>query len=83
MTGQVLGRANGAGTEVAAAIGTGSLQLGPRTGGAERALERADEGFGRFRGQVPVAPFAIGSQFEHTGKIPETHTLTDSGIRTQ
>ena len=50
--------------ELAAAVGAHAAELRGALG-AEGALERADEGRTVAAGQIPVAAFAVGAEFEH------------------
>ena len=51
--------------QLAAAIGTSPFEHTFRAIAAKRAFEGADPGVRRVGRQIPVAAFAIGSQFQH------------------
>ena len=55
--------------QFAGAIGTMPAEHSFGALAAKCALIRADPGLQRVRGQIPVAAFAIGPQFQHPGAI--------------
>jgi predicted alpha/beta hydrolase family esterase len=65
VTKQRLGWADRPANQLAAAIGTAPTEHSLGAVAAERALEGADARIHRVRGQVFVAAFATGSQFQH------------------
>ena len=58
-------RADGPAHKFAAAVGANVAELGRGAVEAESALEGADVGLLRGGREIPVAAFAVGSEFEH------------------
>jgi hypothetical protein len=65
----------GSGDELAATVGAEPLQLALCANGAEGALEGADPGLGRFRGQIPVAAFTVGANLKHASGLAEVRAV--------
>src|SRR5437764_10534218 len=65
MFGELVGGADRAAHQLAAAVWTAALEDRVGAAPAERALVGADHGLGRLRRQIAVAAFAVGTQLQH------------------